>query len=67
VQEELPLLLISSTAPENLRLFPRLLLKSSKSIFFMVLNETCVYLQELEKEGAIKESIVDGVIFYAAV
>lgn len=34
---------------------------------FMALNETCVYVQELEKEGAIKESIVDGVIFYTAV
>lgn len=33
----------------------------------MALNETCVYLQELEKEGAVKESIVGGVIFYTAV
>ena len=67
MQEELPLLLISSTAPENLRLSPRLLLKNLKSILFMALNETCVYLQELKKEGAIKESIFDGVIFYTAV
>ena len=33
---------------------------------FMALNETYVYLQELKRDGAIKENIIDGVLFYTA-
>ena len=31
---------------------------------FMALNETYVYLQELKRDGAIQENMVDGVLFY---
>ncbi|HRY37836.1 MAG TPA: MBL fold metallo-hydrolase [Smithellaceae bacterium] len=34
---------------------------------FMALNETHVYLQELKRDGAIKEIITDNVLFYTAV
>jgi len=34
---------------------------------FMALNETHVYLQELKRDGAIKEIITDGVLFYTVV
>ena len=34
---------------------------------FMALNETHVYLQELKRDGTIKEMITDGVLFYTAV
>ncbi len=34
---------------------------------FMALNETHVYLQELKRDGAIKETITDSVLFYTAV
>lgn len=31
---------------------------------FMALNETYVYLQELKREGSVKENIIDSVLFY---
>jgi glyoxylase-like metal-dependent hydrolase (beta-lactamase superfamily II) len=34
---------------------------------FMALNETYVYLQELKRDGAIKESMIDSVLFYTTV
>ncbi|MRS03253.1 MBL fold metallo-hydrolase [bacterium] len=34
---------------------------------FMALNETYVYLQELKRDGAIQESMMNGVLFYTAV
>jgi glyoxylase-like metal-dependent hydrolase (beta-lactamase superfamily II) len=34
---------------------------------FMALNETYVYLQELKRDGAIKESVINNIVFYAAV
>ncbi|MGV8056539.1 MAG: MBL fold metallo-hydrolase [Smithellaceae bacterium] len=33
---------------------------------FMALNETYIYLQELNREGTIKENILDNVLFYTA-
>jgi len=34
---------------------------------FMALNETYVYLQELKRDGAIQENMMDDVLFYTAV
>ena len=34
---------------------------------FMALNETYVYLQELKRDGAIKESVMNNIVFYEAV
>ncbi len=34
---------------------------------FMALNETYVYLQELKRDGAIQENMMDNVLFYTAV
>lgn len=33
---------------------------------FMALNETCVYLQELKRDGAVKESMINGMLCYIA-
>jgi glyoxylase-like metal-dependent hydrolase (beta-lactamase superfamily II) len=34
---------------------------------FMAFNETYVYLQKLKRDGAVKENIIDNVLFYTAV
>ncbi|PKN18509.1 MAG: hypothetical protein CVU71_13565 [Deltaproteobacteria bacterium HGW-Deltaproteobacteria-6] len=33
---------------------------------FMALNETYVYLQELKRDGALKESLINDILFYTA-
>jgi hypothetical protein len=32
----------------------------------MALNETCVYLQELKREGAVRETMNHDVLYYVA-